>query len=76
MCTSLNEQDFFINTLSIQNKRIIFDASMNRGSRDSNLGLPIGLTYELTLPGKAIRHNADKVKGYTLIWELGMGQTR
>jgi hypothetical protein len=78
MRAKLNEQDFTINTLAIQNGRFVFDATLNMGSgsSDSNLGLPIGITYELTLPGKAISHNADKVKGYTLIWEMGMGQTK
>lgn len=80
MRTKLDAQGFTINTANIANGRFIFDAVMNTsdssGSDELNIGLPIALTYELTLPGKAIRHNADKVKGHTLIWEMGLGQVK
>ena len=78
MTSKLNTEGFTINTASIGNGRFVFDAVMNTGvsSSELNVGMPIGLTFELTLPGKAIRHNADKVKNYTLIWELGLGQVK
>jgi hypothetical protein len=78
MRTNLNTQGFSINTLNIGNGRFNFDATMNTGnsSNELNMGMPIGLTFELTLPGKAISHNADKVNRYTLIWELGLGQVK
>jgi hypothetical protein len=78
MRINLNQQGFSVNTMSIENGRFVFDASMNTGDSSSNLnvGMPIGLTYELTLPGKVTNHNADKVKSYTLIWELGIGQVK
>lgn len=76
MTSKLNTEGFTINTASIGNGRFVFDAVMNTGESSSelNVGMPIGLTFELTLPGKVIRHNADKVKNYTLIWELALGQ--
>jgi len=75
---NLNTQGFSVNTLSIENGRFIFNATMDTGdsSGELNVGLPIGFTFELTLPGKAIRHNADQVKSYTLIWEMGLGQVK
>jgi hypothetical protein len=78
MRTNLNTQGFSINTLSVGNGRFNFDATMNTGTSSSefNVGMPIGLTFELTLPGKAISHNADKVNGYTLIWDLSLGQVK
>jgi hypothetical protein len=78
MISKLNMEGFAVNTASIDNGRFVFDAVMNTGESSSelNVGMPIGLTFELTLPGKAIRHNADKVENYTLIWELGLGQVK
>jgi hypothetical protein len=78
MRTGLDNEGFSINMLSIENGRFSFDASMDTGdsASDAGIGMPIGITFELTLPGKAITHNADKVKGYTLIWELGLGQMK
>jgi len=76
--TNLDTQGFTVNTLSIENGRFTFDASMDTSdsSGELNVGLPIGFTFELTLPGKDIRHNADKVNSYTLIWEMGLGQVK
>jgi hypothetical protein len=78
MRSKLDTQGFTVNTASIDNGQFIFDATMNSGDSSSelNMGMPIGLTFELTLPGKVIRHNADKVKSYTLIWEMGLGQVK
>jgi hypothetical protein len=78
MSSKLNTEGFTVNTASINNGRFTFDAAMNTGDSSSelNMGMPIGLTFELTLPGKAISHNADKVKNYTLIWEMGLGQVK
>jgi hypothetical protein len=76
MTPELSTQGFTVNTASMANGRFTFDAVMNTGvsSSDLNLGMPIRLTFELTLPGKVIGHNADKVKNYTLIWELALGE--
>jgi hypothetical protein len=78
MTSKLNTEGFTINTANIVNGQFVFDAVMNTGvsSSEINVGMPIGFTFELTLPGKAIRHNADKVNNYTLIWELGLGQVK
>jgi len=78
MRTSLDQQGLSMNTLSIANGRFVFDASINTSgsSSDLNGALPVGFTFELTLPGKAISHNADKVESYTLIWEMGIGQVK
>jgi len=78
MSAQLSTEGFTVNTLRIDHGRFIFDAAVNLGtsSTESYMSMPVGLTFELTLPGKAIRHNADKVKSYTLIWEMGFGQAK
>jgi LppM domain len=78
MRTNLNTQGLSINTLSMENGLFIFDATMNIGedSDEINVGMSFAFTFELTLPGKAIRHNADKVDSYTLVWETGVGQVK
>jgi len=78
MRSKLGTEGFTVHTASIDNGRFTFDAAMNVGesSDELSMGMPFGLTFELTLPGKAIRHNADKVNSYTLIWEMGLGQEK
>jgi hypothetical protein len=78
MHSNLNTQGFTVNTLSIENGRFIFDAAINTGNSSDvmSVGMPIDITFELTLPGKAIRHNADKVKSYTLVWDTNLGQVK
>ncbi len=68
-----------VNVLSLSDERFIYDISMDLTRRPEiqELALPqTRVTWQLTPPGQLAGHNADRVDGDTLIWEVGPGEFR
>lgn len=74
---SSQESSFRVNRLEIQGDQFFFDVDVDMGGSDmSDLGFSIdmNLSWKLTVPGTVGAHNANRVEGRTLIWDLDIGQ--
>ncbi len=48
----------------------IYDVVTSPFGDASDLGIPIQVTWRVTMPGKVLEHNGDELQGRTVVWRL------
>lgn len=66
----LQREGIQIDRLEINGGTFYYDISIDTSSRDSNFSGFTSTTWILVLPDKPVTHNADRVDGNTLTWNV------
>jgi len=61
-----------VNTLEFEPDRFVLDIDVDQ--TDNGDGQGLDNEWRLTLPGNLVAHNATRVEGQTLVWEISAGQ--
>lgn len=66
----LQKKGISVNRLEIAAGRFYYDIDIDTSSQDSNFSAFSAITWELTLPGAPLQHNATQADGRTLTWVI------
>ncbi len=62
--------DTTINKIGEENGKFYYDVTTSPTSNVGDIGIPIQVTWTVTMPGKVIEHNGDELHGRTVVWHL------
>jgi hypothetical protein len=68
-------QGITINQLDLTDGKFVYDVTLDMSGGDQVSSL-VGLSWQLSVPGKVGSNNADSVNGSTLTWDLKPGVSR
>ena len=63
-------EDTTINKIGEEDGKFYYDVVASPLGDAADLGIPIEVTWSVTMPGKVLEHNGDALQGRTVVWHL------